>query len=86
MLLKGLRIQQYLDEPRACTVTLGHRQTHTTVLAGKGKMIGLDSKCQPMGQISCVMMRNRLAVWGGVCVCVTHMGRSLAMPRVYCID
>lgn len=30
-------------------------------------MIGLDSKCQPTGQIICVMMRNQLAVWGGVC-------------------
>lgn len=56
------------------TWTLGHGQTHNSAPAGKGKVIGLDSKCQPMGQIICVMMRNQLAVWGGVCgcVCVCH--------------
>lgn len=62
---------------------------HKSALAGKGKVIGLDSKCQPTGQIICVMMRNQLAVWGGVCgrvfVCVTH-GPSLLTPWVHWID
>lgn len=71
--------------------TLGHGQTHNNAPAGKGKVIGPDSKCQPMGQIICVMMRNQLAVWGGVCgrvfvcVCVTH-GHSLPVPWVHWID
>lgn len=47
--------------------------THHWADLGKSNMIGLDSECQPMGQISCVMMRNLLSgevcVWGG-CVCV----------------
>lgn len=63
--------QRYLDEARACKHSGADK--HTTRPAGVGNMIGLDSKCQPIGQISCVMMRNRSAVWGRcacVCVCV----------------
>lgn len=70
------------------TWSLGHGQTHNSGPAGKGKVIGLDSKCQPMGQIICVMMRNQLAVWGGVCgrVFVCHTWATLPMPWVHWID
>lgn len=50
--------------------TLGCRQIHTIGLAGNSNMIGLDSKCQPIGQIICVMMRIWEAVWGDACGCV----------------
>lgn len=42
--------------------TWAQTNRNTTGPGRRGYAIGLDSECQPMGQISCVMMRNRPAV------------------------
>lgn len=63
-------------------------ETGSSGLAEEGIMIGVDRRCQAMGQIRCVMVHNRSAIWGGVylrlcsCDAAAHMGRSAAMPWV----